>query len=131
MVGTASRGLIIVWSAVLSCACASVPSALPPAASIAPQEAVGIKQPDQRPAAAPVAEGTPPDCNAANTYDANKGWFRSNSEKASPDCRSEYLMRRGKDVDAPLDNRDFYKQRDKAVDQAIDRQYRNLNSGGQ
>lgn len=131
MVRTTSRSLMMVCTAVFSCACASMPAALPPAASTAPQEAAGSLQPDQLPAAVPVAEGTPPDCNTANTYDANKGWFRSNSEKATPDCRSEYLMRRGKDVDAPLDNMDFFKQRDKTVDQAIDRQYRNLNSGGQ
>lgn len=89
------------------------------------------RQPEQQPVAAPVAEGTPPDCNAANTYDADKGWFRSNSVNADPDCRSDYLMRRGKDDDAPLDNTDFFRQRDKKIDTIIDRQYRNLNSGGQ
>ncbi|MHB8843138.1 MAG: hypothetical protein ACYC7L_00140 [Nitrospirota bacterium] len=127
----ASPILATLCAAALLGACASAPAALLPAGTVSPLETTESKQPDQQPAAAPIAEGTPPDCNAVNTYDANKGWFRSNSEIASPDCRSEYLIRRGKDVDAPMDNTDFFKQRDKTIDQTIDRQYRNLNSGGQ
>ena len=127
---TAPRVVATLCAAVLFSACAASTGPQPPVVPAAPQETAGTRQPGGEQALAPAEEGTPPACRPENTRDPNKGWFRSDSEKALPDCSTGHHSLRGKDTDASVDKMDFFMERNRKIDQSIDQQLRDLNSGG-